>query len=104
MIVIIMVNSDRCNESCNTLYYSPCRIFVPNNKEDVYLNVLNMIKIINETKKLTKHILWDCKFNGKKYNSDQKWDGSVKIQYNIQYVKKIMFGILVHVFARLINI
>ena len=52
-----MVNSDRCNESCNTLYYSPCRIFVPNNKEDVYLNVLNMIKIINETKKLTKHIL-----------------------------------------------
>ena len=46
---------------------------VPNETEELNLSVFNMIKGINESKVLTKHIQYECKciFEGKK--SDQWW-------------------------------
>ena len=67
-----------------------------------------MITGINESKALTKHRSCKCKcrFDGRKCNSDQWWnndnvDVSVK---NVMYVKKIMFGILLHVIVKMENI
>ena len=44
-----------------------------NKTEDLNLSVFNMIKGINESKTLSKHISWECKykFDGRKCNSDQ---------------------------------
>ena len=52
-----------------------------------------MITWINESKTLTKHISCECKC---------KFDGDITINFdvsakNIIYVKKIIFGILLHV-------
>ena len=54
------------------------------------------------------HILWDCKykFNSTTCNSKQKWNdkhvnANVKITIS---VKKIIFGILAHVFVRVVSI
>ena len=51
---------------------------------------LNMITRINESKILTKHLSCECecKFDGRKCNSNQKWNNdkchvSAKIQNNI---------------------
>ena len=51
-----VINLDRCMGSCNTfndLSYEAC---VPNKTEDLSLSVFDMIKRINESKILTKHI------------------------------------------------
>ena len=42
--------------------------------EDLNLRVFNMITVINESKTLAKHILWECKckFDGRKCNLNQK--------------------------------
>ena len=47
----------------------------PNKAEYLNLSVFNMIKGINESKKLAKHISCECKykFDGKNCNSNQKW-------------------------------
>ena len=44
-------------------------------KEDLNLPVFIMIAGINESKTLTKHISCECKceFDGRRYNSNQKW-------------------------------
>ena len=70
--------------------------------------MLNIITEVNESKTLTNNISCKCKckFDEKKCNSNQWWnmvnvDVSVK---NITYVKKIIFGILVHVFVKMENI
>ena len=59
-----------------------------------------MITWINESKTLTKHISCECK---------SKFDGDITINFdasakNIIYVKKIIFGILLHVVAKMVNI
>ena len=43
-------------------------------KQDLNLSVFNMITVINESKTLTKHILWECKckFDGRKCDLNQK--------------------------------
>ena len=66
-------------EICNLLHDPSRRIFVLSKREDINLIVLNnVIKRINELKKLTKLISCDCKwkFDGRKYNSNQKWNNS----------------------------
>ena len=70
------VNLDRCMGSCNTLNDLSNRICVPNKTEDLNLNVFNMIKGINESKTLTKHISYKSKCNndGNECNSNQKWN------------------------------
>ena len=51
-----MVSLESCNESCNTIDDLSSRISVPNKTEGLNLNVFNMIKRINESETLTKHI------------------------------------------------
>ena len=53
------------------------------------LSVSNMITGINESKTLTKDISrgCKCKFDGKKYNSNQKWNND-KCQYECNNLKK----------------
>ena len=53
---------DRCAGSCNTINDFSNEASVPNKTEDLKLGFFNMITIINESKKLTKHI--SC--NGKR--------------------------------------
>ena len=64
-----------------------------------------MITGIDKSKTLTKHISCECKckFDGRKYNSDQSWndhnaDVSLK---NVIYLKNIIFEILIHVGVRM---
>ena len=56
-----MVNSDRCNGSCNTINDISGRICVSNKTEVVNLSVFKMIARINKSKTLTKHISRKCK-------------------------------------------
>ena len=102
------VKLDRCVGGCNTFNDSSNRACVPNKTEDLNLNVLNMITGINESKTLTKHAscVCKCRFDGRKCNSDQckvmiNADVTVK---DVMYVKKIIFGILLHVVVKMENI
>ena len=67
---------------------------------------------INESKTLTRHISCNskCKFNGRKYNSKQKWNND-KYQCNCKNPKNhrvcekdYIFGILLHVVVKITNI
>ena len=59
--------------SCNTLNDLSNKVCLPNETEDLNLNVFNMITGINESKTLRKYILceYKCKFDGRNCNSDQ---------------------------------
>ena len=80
------VKLDRCIGSCNTLNDLSNKVCVPNKTEESNLRVLNMIRGINES------------ING---GIMIKVDVSVK---NIMYVKRIIFGILLHVVVNMENI
>ena len=73
-----MVSLDRCNESCNTIDDLLIRTCVPNKTKVVSFNVFNMLIRINSSKTLTKHMPCDCecKSNGRKCNSNQKWNSN----------------------------
>ena len=64
-----------------------------------------MITGINELERLTKHVSckYECKFHAEKCNSVNV-RGSGKIRKNIVFVKKIIFGILLHVVAKMVDI
>ena len=64
----------RCDGSCNAIEDLFGRICVHKKMEDVNLKVVNIIKGINKSKTLAKHISCDfrCEFDGRKYNSRQK--------------------------------
>ena len=71
-----MVNLERCKGSCNTLDDPSSQVFVTNETEDVNLSVFNMKIGITGSKTLIKLISskYKCKFDGRKYNSNQsKW-------------------------------
>ena len=81
-------------------------------KQDLNLRVFNMIIGINQSRTLTKHISckFECKFGGKKCNSNEKWNNNKcrcesknpNIE-NIECVKKVIFGILQHVAAKMVH-
>ena len=56
-----MVSLDRCHGSCDTLDNPSGRICLLNKRKKVNLNVFNLISRINESRRLTKHISFDCK-------------------------------------------
>ena len=92
------VKLDRCVASCKTLNGLSNKVCVPNETEDLNLSVFNMITGIYESNTLTKHTSCECecKFGGRKCNSDQWWINSkcrCKCK-NIKYAKNIIFGIL----------
>ena len=64
------VNLDKCAGSCNTLDDLSCKVCVPNESEDLNLNVLNMITGINKSRTLTEYLSCkcECKFDGRKCN------------------------------------
>ena len=64
-----------------------------------------MITGINESKTLTKHISCECKckVDGRKCNSNEKWNNDkcrCECKKHHIYVKRIIFGILLHVVAK----
>ena len=67
---------DRCVGSFYTLNDVSNKVCIPNKTEDLNLSVFNVIKGMNESKTLTKHISFECKcrFDGKKCNSGQWWN------------------------------
>ena len=62
------VRLDGCVRSCYTLNNLSNEVCVSNKTEDLNLSVFNIITGINESKKLTKDILCECKskLDGKK--------------------------------------
>ena len=104
----ISVKLDRCVGNSNILIGLSIKVCVPNKTEDLNLSFFNMITGINESKTLTKHISceWKCKLDETKCNSIN--DG-IRINVNVSvktiiYVKKSMFGILLHVIVKMENI
>ena len=71
-----VVNFDRCVGSCNILKDFSNKVCVPNKTKDLNLSVLTMITGMYESKTLTKHksCKCKCKFDGRKCNSNQKWN------------------------------
>ena len=57
-----MIYLDRCIGSCNTLNELSNEVCVPNKTGDLNLSVLNMITRINESKTLTNHMSFECKY------------------------------------------
>ena len=55
------VDLDSCVGSCNTLNDLSNKVCVPNKTEYLNLSVFNMIRGINKSKTLTKHI--SCEYN-----------------------------------------
>ena len=103
------VKFDRCIGSCNTLNDLSNKLYVPNKTEDLNINVLNMITGINEQKTLTKDVSckYKCKFDGRKCNSNQKWNNDkCRCECKKHHIreKKIIFRILMHVVAKMVNI
>ena len=70
------INLYRCVRSCNIIHNLSRKVCKPNKTEDLNINFFNTITGINESKILTKHISCkcECKFDGRKYNSNQKWN------------------------------
>ena len=70
------VKLDGCFGSCNTLNDLSNKVCAPNKTENLNLSMFNMIRAINESKTLTKHISCECKckFDGRKCNSTQCWN------------------------------
>ena len=102
------IKLDRCVGSCKTLNYSSNKVCVPSKAEDLNLSVFNMVTGINESKTLTKHISCEIKCKFVEKNVIQI-NGGITINVDVSvksiiYVKKIMFGILVHVFVKMKNI
>ena len=65
-----------------------------------------MISEINESKILAKHISCECKckLDGTKCKSNQWWKNDNVSVKNTIYVKRNLFGILVHVSVKIENI
>ena len=71
--VILCIHLFKLNRfvgSSNTLTDLSNRVCVPNKREDLSLNVFNIIKGINKSKTLTKYASCkcECKFDGRKCN------------------------------------
>ena len=95
---------------CNTLDDPSNKIWIANKTEDITLNFVNMITIPNKSKTLIKHTSRKCKcrFGVRKSNPTQQWNNDkcrceCKIRENM-CAKKIIFGILVHVLMKMVNI
>ena len=71
----------RCVGSCNTFNDLSNKVRVPNKTKALNLSMFNMITGLNESKTLTRHILYECKckFDGRKCNSNQ-WSNNDKCQ------------------------
>ena len=71
-----MVELAKCVGSCSALNDLSNELCVPNETENLNLSVFNMIAGIIELQRLRKHISGKCtcKFDGRKCNSNLKWN------------------------------
>ena len=71
-----MVSLDRFGGRCDTVEDPFGRIYIPSEVEDVNLKVFNIIKGMDESKTLVKHISCECRceVDGRKCNSKQEWN------------------------------
>lgn len=62
----VLVKTDKCNGSCNTLNDFLSIICVPDKTDDLSLHVFDMITGIDKSKTIAKHISCGCicKFDG----------------------------------------
>ena len=104
------VNLDKCVESCNILNDISNRVCVPNKTKDLNSHVFNIISRIRESKNINKAYHVNAKINLMVENLTQIKSGitvnvcvSVKFQTNMMCVKKIIFGILLHVAVKMVN-
>ena len=90
----------------NTLNDLSSNLYFPNKTEDLNLRMFNMITGINESKTLSKHISCECKckIHGRNFNSDQCWNNVIMSVKNVMYMKKIRFGILLHIIVKMENV
>ena len=103
----VVAELDRCIGSYYTLENLSNKVCVPNKTEDLNLSVFNMITGINEST-LTKHVSskCKCKFDSRKCHSNQKWSNNkcwCECK-NIIFVRKIIFGILLHIIGIMVDI
>ena len=107
-----VVKLDRRIEICNTLNYLSNKVCIPNKTEDLNIRVFNIITGKNESKILTKDIVNVNHVNANVNLMEENvihiksgiminLDVSVK---NIIYVKKVIFGILLHIVVKMVNI
>ena len=94
-------------ESFNTINDLSNRICVPDKTEDLNLNFFNMITRINKSKTLKcNSCKCECNFGGSKCKSNQSGT-IININVNVKTIKramKIIVGILLHVFLRMVSI
>ena len=95
----------RCVGSFITLNDLSNKVCAPNKTEDLNLSIFNIITGINDSKILTKDISYKhkCRFIGK---NKIQINGGITINVdvgvkNVMCVKKIIFGILLHVAVEL---
>ena len=98
------VKLDRCVRSCNTLNDLSNKVRVRNKTEDLSLSVFNMIIGINESKTLARHYHANVNLDLMEKNIIQI-NGGIMLNVNvslknIMHVKKIIFGIIVHVVVK----
>ena len=100
-----MVSLNKCTSSCIVL---PSKICVPKETKDVYVKAFNMITNKNEAKAMTEHISCDCKCKFNSTNVIRIKNEIIKhVNVNIKIIvsaKKIIVGILAHVFVRIVSI
>ena len=101
----LMISLNKCIGNCNVL---PPKINVPKETKDIIVKASNMIANKDEAKAMTEHISCDCncKFNSTTCNSNQKCNnkGCQSVCKNYHSVKKIIVGILTHVFVKIVSI
>ena len=78
------VKLDRCVGSCNILKDLSNKVCIPNKTEDLNLSVINMTAGINESKTLTKHLSYECKY---------RFDGKNVIEINVGITINANMGI-----------
>ena len=102
----VMINLDICNRNSNTFDDPSSRICVSNKTADVNSSVFNVITRINKSKKLTNVNVNLIVENIIQIKSGITIivDASAKIREKIRLLKKIIFGILVHVLVKMVNI
>ena len=94
------------------LEYYPFMISLENmcfkKAKGINFKAFNVITNKNEAKTIAKHIPrdWKCKFNSTTCNSNQKWNNK-HVNMNVKIMisaKKIIVGILAHIFVRIASI
>ena len=102
-----MINLDKLDGSCSAVDYLSTKICVPSKTKDVNGKVFNIITRVNEAKTLVKHISCDCKRKFKVCLIQLRNRIMINLNVNVKIivsVKKIIVGILAHVFVGMVRI